>query len=94
MSFRAVFLIAAAGAILHVPVSETCLLIVGYLVLGLLDDWMTKRAKTRVMNEVVDYEIHGWETDPEDNEGEIKGNLGRFKLPQKEQIVVPELRSY
>ncbi len=83
MSFRATFLILAAAVIFHVSVWETCLVLVGYFSFARLDEWLAKKAKEKV----IDDEMEGWETDPDNPEYETKGDLSRVKLTGKEQIV-------
>jgi len=84
MSFSAAFLILATAGIFHVSVWQTCLVLIGYLSLARLDQWLAKRVKDKVIED----EIYGWETDSEDQAMETKGNLTRVKLTGHEQVIV------
>jgi hypothetical protein len=58
MSSRAAFLIVAAAVIFHVPVLATCILLIGYFGFAGLDQWLTNRARTKV----IDDEIFGMDS--------------------------------
>jgi hypothetical protein len=78
--------VAAAG--LHFAVWQTFLILVGYWVLESLDQWLTKRAKTKAIGEAIGYVMYEWETDPDDPEWETKGDEAtRIKLTGKDQIL-------
>lgn len=84
MTLRAAFLIGAGAVIFHLSFWVACLLLIGYGVFALIDQWLAKRAKEKVVED----EIYGWEQDKDDPEHENKGNLTRLKLTGKEQIIV------
>jgi len=84
MSFRAGFLIVAASAIFHISFWPTLALVVGYGICADIDKWRAKRAK----NHIFDDEIFGWSKDADDPTIETKGEIARFRLDGKEQIIV------
>jgi hypothetical protein len=78
-SWRATLLIFAIGFALHSPFGYTLIVYVGYLICECLDQM--KKAR------VIEYEMEGWEADPDESEYENKGNLSRVRLTGQNQVV-------
>jgi hypothetical protein len=94
MSFRAGFLIVAAADVLHVSFWPMLVLLIGYGVCAEIDQWWaTKKRATvlKALDAAVDDEIFGWKPDPERPDWEEKGDFGRIRLPEKDQIVVTRI---
>ena len=83
MSIRAGFLIVAASAIFHISWWAIGFLFLGYYGCALLDARWAKRAR----EEAIDWEMDGWEKDPDDPECEFKGQLGRVRLTGQDQAL-------
>jgi hypothetical protein len=86
-SYRAVFVLMIAGAAFRFSFWHTCLVLIGYLSFEHLDQWLSKRAREKIIAD----ETSGWETDPKDPAWENKGNLTRVKLNGDAQIIVTRL---
>lgn len=80
-------IVVAAGAF-HFAAWQVVLIVIGYLGLESLDQWLAKRAKARAIGKAIDDVMYGWNTDPDDPEHEEKDEWSRVKLTGKEQIVV------
>jgi hypothetical protein len=85
---RAMFLIVSAGIMFHLSSLEVFILIFGYWISADIDQWLTKRARIKAIEKVIEDETSGWEKDPDDANCETKDDFSRIKLPNKEQIMV------
>jgi hypothetical protein len=85
---RATFLIVAAAFVFHLSYFASVILVAGYWISADVDQRLTKRARIKAIEEVIEDETSGWEKDPDDPEWEEKGDATRIKLPANEQIVV------
>jgi len=74
----------AALAVHNIALWKATVVLIGYWSFERLDQWLSKRAKERV----IDDETDGWRTDPDNPEYEDNGQLTRVKLSDKEQIMV------
>jgi hypothetical protein len=77
--WKATLLIFATGPALHVPLTYTLLVYIGYLVCAVLDQMQ----KDNVLDEET-----LWQSDPNDPKWESFGGLRRVKLPLDHQITV------
>ena len=77
----------AAATLLNVADWQLVVLVGGYYGFSELDRRLDRKAKTKAIED----ELYGWEKDPDDPENEIKGEIGRIRLPQTEQIVVTRI---
>lgn len=84
MLFRTLFLIVAAGVILHIAILPMCIVLIGYLAFSSLDTWLIQKRKQVVL----EFETTGWVADSKDSTFEGKGALSRAKLPNDDQILV------
>src|SRR5712691_3400705 len=83
-SWRVTFLIMAELAVHNIALWKATVVLIGYWSFERLDQWLSKRAKEKV----IDDETDGWRTDPDNPEYEDNGQLTRVKLSDKEQIMV------
>jgi len=63
--------VVAAGAF-HFAAWQVVLIVIGYLGLESLDQWLAKRAKARAIGKAIDDVMYRWNTDPDDPEHEEK----------------------
>jgi hypothetical protein len=84
--WRATLLIFAIGPLLHAPFVSTFLVYIGYLICMILDQMAKDRR--------IEFELDGWEVDPDDEESETKGNLSRRRLAGENQIVTYRLATF
>jgi hypothetical protein len=85
---RATFLLVVVGNIFHLSLLETVSIVVGYWISTDIDQWLTKRARTKAIDKIYDDEVGGWKPDPDDPTEETKDEFSRVRLPKTEQIVV------
>ena len=71
-------------AVHNIALWKATVVLIGYWSFERLDQWLSKRAKEKV----IDDETDGWRTDPDNPEYEDNGQLTRVKLSDKEQIMV------
>jgi len=93
MPSRIVFLLIVAAVTFHLSFLETCVVLIGYYGFATLDDWLALRARRKMIDEVIDDELFGWELDPDKSGWETKDNLSRVRLPDKDQVVVTRVGS-
>lgn len=77
------FLIFAAAATLNLSYLKIALVLAGYLICT----WFDQYQRTQALDAFIDYETADWKTSPDDPDVEIKGNLTRAKLRDREQIL-------
>ena len=82
-SFRAIFLISAASAVLHVSPSNMLIVLVGYIGFERLDWWLARKAREKKFDDI----IFEWQQSNKESEWEVKGTLTRIRLTGQNQII-------
>jgi hypothetical protein len=85
---KAGFLIIVGGIIFKLSLLQIVMVIVLYTACSEANDWITRRAARSKRDKALDYEISGWEVDPNDETHEVKGALTRIRLTGTDQIIV------
>jgi hypothetical protein len=86
-SFRVWFLLIIACVSFHLSGWHTAVVLIGYAIAEYADQWRTKKARAKVLNDV----MHGWEQRKDDPEHEDKGNLSRVRLVGQNQIIAARI---
>ena len=89
--FTALFLVAAAAVVFHLPTTTMFVVILGYLVFEQLDNVLVRRTKIKAVDQVIADELYGWTVSPDDPNRELKDESERVRLTGKDQITVTRI---
>jgi hypothetical protein len=84
-SYRALFLIGAGCAALHVPALNSLIILLGYLIFEWVDERVALKAKQKKLTRMYDV-IFGWKP-CKDESYEEQGEMERVRLTGQNQII-------
>jgi hypothetical protein len=85
-SYRALFLIGAGCAALHVPALNSLIILLGFLVFEWVDERVAFKAKRKRLARLYDV-IFGWKECQDDPSNEEQGEMQRVRLTGQNQII-------